>query len=591
MAIGRIERQLQQLDGQGLIRQVQLDPETEYLFRHVLTQEAAYGSLLKHDRRRLHLAVGEVLERDYAHHLDDLAPILARHFDEADEVERAEQYFVRAAQAAARRNANVEAITLYGRALALAHKRRAPSETLIEIHVRLGRLHEISGGYVDALKLYLEMEMHAEETGDQPMLLAALMARATVHAAPTLLNDSMRAAALAQRALDLARALGDRPAEAKALWLLCLALRFSDRLREAQDYGEQAIALARELGLREQLAYALNDIFPIYMSGFQFERGHAVVAEAVELGRKVDNPQLLVDALVNHSEIEFFAGNLAEANAINQEAVEIADRIGNTWGQSYGRWMAGSLQAERGEMGAAIATFHESIRLGAQAGFAFSQIAVRGLLGMTYAQLGAHETGSEMAQAAIDVAATLRPDLKGMGYAALATCHARAGELDQAETALALARQYESWIDLSAVETNIALAEVGLAQRRYEQVLAETQEALVMIERLGARVFAVPAQFYQAEALFGLERYGEASDMLAHTIRQSRDLGSRRVVWRALIARAASEAALRRPANAAELRAQAEEEIAFIAAGLGDEALRETFVRHAHLRMQLLGNW
>jgi tetratricopeptide (TPR) repeat protein len=591
MTIEPIERQLAQLDGQGLIRQVQLDPETEYLFRHVLTQEAAYGSLLKQDRRRLHLAVGEVLEREYAHHLDDLAPILARHFDEADEAERAQHYFVRAGEAAARRNANAEAIMLYGRALALAHKRSAPGELLTAIHLRLGRLHEISGGYVAALKLYIEMEMHAEEQGDQPMLLAALMAHVTVHAAPTTLNDAMRGAELAQRALDLARALRDRPAEAKALWLLCMALRFTDRMREAREHGERAIALARELGLREQLAYALNDIFPIYMGAFQFDLGRAVLAEAVQLGREIDNPQLLVDALVNYCEIEFFAGNLTEASAINHEAVEIADRIGNTWGQSYSRWMLGSLQAEQGEIGAAIATFHESIRLGALAGFAFSQIAMRGLLGMTYAQLGAHETGCQMAQASIDVAETLRPDLKGMGYAALATCHARAGKLDRAEAALALARQHGSWIDLSVVETNIALAEVGLAQRRYEQVLAETTEAVIMIERLGARLFALPAQFYRAAALLGLRRYDEACDALAGVVRQSQHIGSRRMVWRALIVRAECEAALGRLAQAAELRAQAEAEIALIAAGLGDDALRETFVRHAHLQMQQPHNW
>lgn len=586
-----IERQLAKLDSQGLIRQVQLDPEIEYLFRHVLTQEAAYGSLLKQDRRRLHLAVGEVLERDYAHHLDDLAPILARHFDEADDIERAERYFVRAAEAAARRNANVEAIMLYGRALALAHKRNAPGETLTAFHLRCGRLHEISGGYLDALRLYLELEMHAEEHGDRSMLLAALMAHATVHAAPTTLNDPMRGADLAGRALDLARALGDRPAEAKALWLSCLALRFSDRLPEARDHGEQAIALARELGLREQLAYALNDIFPIYMGSFQFDRGRAALAEAVQLGRGLDNPQLLVDALVNYAEVDLFAGNLIEASATIAEAVEIADRIGNTWGQSYSRWMLGSLQAERGEVGAAMQTFQDSIRLGAQAGFAFSQIAMRGLLGLLHAELGAHDVGRRLAQASIDVAETLRPDWKGAGFAALAICYVRAGELDQAEVALAGARQYGSWIDLSIVEANVASAELGLAQGRYEQVLAESAEALVTIERMGMRIHALLAQFYRGAALLGLGRYGEASDVLAAMVRQSRDIGSRRRVWRALLARAECEAALGRPASAAELRAQAEEEIAFIAAGLADDVLRETFVQHAHLQMRGPRNW
>src|SRR3954447_13128973 len=52
----------------GLIRQAAQDPDLEFLFRHVLVQEAAYASLLKQDRRRLHAQVGTVLEQDYAAH-------------------------------------------------------------------------------------------------------------------------------------------------------------------------------------------------------------------------------------------------------------------------------------------------------------------------------------------------------------------------------------------------------------------------------------------------------------------------------------------------------------------------------------------
>ena len=52
--------QLNALEMSGLIRLVQAQPELEYLFRHALVQDTAYGSLLKQDRKRLHLAVGTV---------------------------------------------------------------------------------------------------------------------------------------------------------------------------------------------------------------------------------------------------------------------------------------------------------------------------------------------------------------------------------------------------------------------------------------------------------------------------------------------------------------------------------------------------
>ena len=60
------------LEASGLIEIAALQPELEYLFRHALVQEAAYASLLKQDRRALHLAAG--------------ATIIALHLDRAREL-------------------------------------------------------------------------------------------------------------------------------------------------------------------------------------------------------------------------------------------------------------------------------------------------------------------------------------------------------------------------------------------------------------------------------------------------------------------------------------------------------------------------
>ena len=53
------------LEASGLVRLAQTQPELEYLFRHALLQDAAYGSLVRSDRRALHLAVAEAMERLY----------------------------------------------------------------------------------------------------------------------------------------------------------------------------------------------------------------------------------------------------------------------------------------------------------------------------------------------------------------------------------------------------------------------------------------------------------------------------------------------------------------------------------------------
>ena len=89
----------------------------EYRFQHGLVQEVAYGSLLETRRREIHLAVGEALESIHHDSLEEVFGLLARHFSEADDPERAIEYLLRAGDAARAFHAEDEAIELYRRAL------------------------------------------------------------------------------------------------------------------------------------------------------------------------------------------------------------------------------------------------------------------------------------------------------------------------------------------------------------------------------------------------------------------------------------------------------------------------------------------
>jgi len=130
------------LEASGLIHLAQVQPEIEYLFRHALMQEAAYTSLLKADRRILHRVVGEALERAYPDRLDELAPILGRHFAEAGEGEKAVKYLLRAGDRASEVYAYQEAIDAYEQAMPfLKAQGTAQRERAARTLMRLGLLY------------------------------------------------------------------------------------------------------------------------------------------------------------------------------------------------------------------------------------------------------------------------------------------------------------------------------------------------------------------------------------------------------------------------------------------------------------------
>jgi class 3 adenylate cyclase len=91
---------LERLKGAGLVQQVRVAPEAGYRFKHVLTQEVAYSTLLEHQRRDLHGRVGAQIEQLYPGRIDDHADRLAHHFSRAEEWEKAVAYGRRSAERA-----------------------------------------------------------------------------------------------------------------------------------------------------------------------------------------------------------------------------------------------------------------------------------------------------------------------------------------------------------------------------------------------------------------------------------------------------------------------------------------------------------
>ena len=145
-----VTQQLARLEASGLIRLAQTHPELEYLFRHALVRDAAYKSLLNADRKPLHRAVAEALERLYPDQLDELAPLLGQHYSQANETEKAIRYLHKAGQQAALRYANPEAISFFGDALALLKTLPVTPERTqqeLDLQIALGNLLMAAQGY------------------------------------------------------------------------------------------------------------------------------------------------------------------------------------------------------------------------------------------------------------------------------------------------------------------------------------------------------------------------------------------------------------------------------------------------------------
>ena len=294
-----LDKQLSTLQRTELIREAGRVLELEYIFRHDLTREAAYNSILLRERREFHGRVGEAVEELFNDRLEEQSHLLAHHFYQATGYERALEYSMMAGAAAARLYAHQEAKAHYTRAIELVGRVAASREQPIDAYISCGRTLELIGEFDEALANYQQLQSFAQEHADRGMELAALIPQATVHSTSNPKFDPEKGRELSNTGLSLARELDDYRAEARVLWNLMLLEYYEGHNREeAIRYGEQSLAIARRYGLQEQLAYTLNDIARAYFTVGKGELAWTAQKESSDLLRELGNLSMLSDSLI-----------------------------------------------------------------------------------------------------------------------------------------------------------------------------------------------------------------------------------------------------------------------------------------------------
>ena len=113
----RLQEALQRLDDAGLVFQRGMPPAAEYLFKHALVQEAAYGTLLRRTRQQLHARIAEALESHSPDLMDTQPELFAWHYAEAGIVEKSAACWGKAGRRSTVRSAMAEAATQFRKGL------------------------------------------------------------------------------------------------------------------------------------------------------------------------------------------------------------------------------------------------------------------------------------------------------------------------------------------------------------------------------------------------------------------------------------------------------------------------------------------
>jgi len=568
-----LDRHLLELQRMELVREVGRVPEPEYVFHHTLTHEATYNTILVKERRALHLRLAEALERSAG---DSAAATLAHHLLEGNAPERALPYLIAAADTALRLNATAEAIAHYQHALPIALA-GDDAGCLTHLYTARGRALELESRFAEADTVFSELERLGQERGHPALELAAVIAQGRLRANVTPLYDPVAGRALMQRALALAEALDDRPAEVRILWNLLNMDRFDVfNLEHATIHGERALALARELGLAEETAYLLNDLGEALGSLGRMEEARAMMGEAVTHWRELGNEPMLADGLTGYANWTGFGGDLAGARALAEEAYAINTRIGNPWGQAYSGAVRALIRSLQGEIGAGVEGLRTAIEKAKVAGFVGGQVLARSFLSQILLGAGAAGEAATVAEEGLAIGRAQLPQFAGMCLARLALAHIAQGDTAAAaallDDPLLQGTRQQAFVEIDVTLARIALA---LAQGEAAEGLMLAEAAVARLGETSGVIWLPQVLNARARALLALGRPAEARDALAAAVAVARSAGARGMLWSHLAHLAGVQAHLGDSA-AAGTRREAEAEFQFVLENTWPDDLRDS---------------
>jgi class 3 adenylate cyclase/tetratricopeptide (TPR) repeat protein len=214
----------------------------EYIFKHAVLREVAYEGLLKRLRRSYHAQVAEWLIETSGERVGEFAGLIGEHLELAEDRSRALEFMQQAAQGAAARYANAEAVDYYTRALALLPE----GELQARWEMLLGRekMLDLLGQRAAQQQDLDELERLAAELGTPAIQARSALARANYYYRTSEFAESIVAAKLA---LEFTRAVADPLLEAEARWVWSASLWRLDRNPEATEQAETALALAQRV--------------------------------------------------------------------------------------------------------------------------------------------------------------------------------------------------------------------------------------------------------------------------------------------------------------------------------------------------------
>jgi predicted ATPase/class 3 adenylate cyclase len=551
-----------------------------YLFKHGLTQEAAYNSILLSNRRELHLRAAEALIRREP----DAVSEIARHLVEARQALRAAPYLLQSGDRAARAYATLEAIGYYRQVLEL-------KDALEDIHLVQRAYEGLGGAYSyanrvpEAETIFQEMLDFARKAGAVAIQISALNKLARVRGFQ--LGQFQEAEQMLEQANNLADLHNENSGVPESALIACQMCTIKGEFEEVTDHMERVIAIGREMGSNEYMALGLDHTATSLLYMNRIEEAWENAQKGLEIARQLEDPihrGILLAEPVAYYHLQ--NGDFAAARAALIEALEIGTKIGELGIQAISAYLLAEMARWQGEYESALAYGRRSLEaaLPLEPYMPFFVVPSLGSLGMVYLEISEQfrDKVGEVHQHALRLLENPAGTLTGsQAWSCLAYCAITLGDHKMAEDSIAKGLNTPNmYMYLERPHHLAGAALLASAREEHDEATRRAEEARAYAEEHGLRHVYPLMALVRGKVLVKAGQRQPGLEWLEKAEGEGLGLGLRPVVWQARAETARVLAGMGEVGKAAEKREDAEATAMEIAALFQDEELRAAYLRN-----------
>jgi tetratricopeptide (TPR) repeat protein len=465
-------------------------------------------------------------------------------------------------------------------------------DLLERLFIQRGQALEVNQDDEAAQANYEEMRALAVQRQSKTLELSGLIAQSNLHGHYTGVFNPLKSKELAQAALVLVRELGDKAAEARVLWVLQVAEVYSaGDIQQAVAYGEQALALARQLGLKDLIGLVLNNLCwpigaqkPLQQSRDELKETQAIWQELGNLPRLAEASRFM---LIFHN----FAGDhrrtLVDAPKLAELGASIGSRLDEV--ESF-LWLAFA-HIRQGRFNQALdcldryGAYAESLgHPNEQHGHQWGRIKL-------YLAVGALEDAERWAEELFTQRETIPPNFITVYIFEIARVKIAGGKLDEGRAILdELLKNLPLDAGWSYLITEIAMGygELNLALGQPESLFAGLEERVRPYREAGFNARLADECWLRGRAALALGQCDAAREAFLKAKEAAEAQEERAILWKILASLSELEEAYGDREAAEKLRDQAMALVDDIAAHAGE--LRDAFLAQTAVAQVLSEN-